>query len=613
MIKPIRLLYVDDNSFDRDLVRDALAREPGRFQVWEAACWQEFESLLENNDFDLVLSDFRILGFNGLMVMDAVHNKYPHLPVVIVTGTGSEEVAVEAMKKGAADYVIKSAKHIQRLPQAISTALEQKSLREERQRLFEYSIDLLSVAGFDGSFKQLNPAWERTLGWTNRELMSKPYLEYIHPDDRESTSQAWQQLKNGELLLSFENRFQSKNGDYRWISWNSYPMVAEELIFAVARDITEAKNAQVQIQQQLNQLLALRAIDTAIISSFDLQMTLTILLEHVIKQLKVDAAAIVLCDPKSQTLRYSNGIGFHTDISKLDAFRTGQTNAGVVALEERVVYIPDLRRETDHSPMVSFAQNEGFTCYYAVPLLIAGRVMGVLEIYHRAQLNLTKEWLSFFNAFAGQAAIAIDSAMLLHDLQQSNAELLSAYDATIEGWSRALDLRDKETEGHTRRVTEMTLHLARLFDLSEKEMTYIRWGALLHDIGKLGVPDRILFKPDVLSEEEWIMMKKHPAFAYEMLSPIQYLHSAIDIPYCHHEKWDGTGYPRGLKGDEIPLAARIFSVTDVYDALTSDRPYRAAWSSEKAVEGIKASTGSYFDPIIVELFLNLIKDRNSTD
>jgi len=192
-------------------------------------------------------------------------------------------------------------------------------------------------------------------------------------------------------------------------------------------------------------------------------------------------------------------------------------------------------------------------------------------------------------------------------LQRANDELSQAYDSTIEGWSHALDLRDKETEGHTQRVTKMTLELARAMGLNDNELVHFRRGAVLHDIGKMGVPDGILLKPGVLTEDEWKIMRQHPQLAYEMLAPIMYLKLALDIPYCHHEKWDGTGYPRGLKGEQIPLAARIFAIADVYDALTSDRPYRVAWSMEKTLGHIRSLAGSHFDPQVVEVFLHFME------
>lgn len=187
-------------------------------------------------------------------------------------------------------------------------------------------------------------------------------------------------------------------------------------------------------------------------------------------------------------------------------------------------------------------------------------------------------------------------------------ELQKAYDATIESWGKALELRDKETEGHTERVVELTIKLARRFGLREDEIINIRRGSFLHDIGKLSIPDAILLKPGKLNEEEWEIIKQHPELAYNALSSIEYLKPSLDIPYCHHEKWDGTGYPRRLKGEEIPLSARIFAVVDVWDALTSDRPYRPAWSREDALRYIKEQTGKHFDPKVVEVFLEIIKE-----
>lgn len=191
------------------------------------------------------------------------------------------------------------------------------------------------------------------------------------------------------------------------------------------------------------------------------------------------------------------------------------------------------------------------------------------------------------------------------ELQRAHQYLAEAYDETIEGWSRVLDLRDKETEGHTQRVTEAAVRLARALGMSEDDIVHLRRGALLHDIGKMGISDRILQKPGALTDEEWAEMRKHPEYALQMLYPISYLRPALDIPYCHHERWDGSGYPRGLKGEEIPLAARIFSIVDVWDALLSNRPYRRGCTEESVLEYIRKYSGIYFDPKIVEVFIEL--------
>jgi putative nucleotidyltransferase with HDIG domain len=253
-----------------------------------------------------------------------------------------------------------------------------------------------------------------------------------------------------------------------------------------------------------------------------------------------------------------------------------------------------------------YFSEEGFVVYFAVPLLAKGDVKGVLEVFHRTPFDPDHEWLEFLDALASQAAIALDNAALFEELHHLNVELSQAYDTTIEGWSRALDLRDKETEGHSQRVMEMTVKLAREMGISDKEIVHIRRGALLHDIGKMGIPDQILFKSETLTTEEWEIMRKHPVYADELLSPIQHLHPALEIPFCHHEKWDGSGYPRGLKGEQIPLSARIFAIVDVWDALCSDRPYRPAWSFEKIIDHIRGQSGKHFDPNIVDIFFGLL-------
>jgi putative nucleotidyltransferase with HDIG domain len=359
-------------------------------------------------------------------------------------------------------------------------------------------------------------------------------------------------------------------------------------------------------QRHLKQTTALREIDQAISGSMQLRLVVQIVLKHIVSELGVDAAVVLLYDPNEGILKYELGSGFRTDALKHTRLRLGDGYAGRAALTRKTIYLPDLQNRTTDFLRSPIFHQESFVCYFGVPLIAKGEIKGVLEIFHRTPFKPDEEWLAFMEMLAGQVAIAIDNATLYKDLQRSNEELSLAYDATIEGWSRALDLRDKETEGHTQRVTELTMRMARKIGISEEKQIHIQRGALLHDIGKMGIPDRILLKPDKLTDEERDLMRRHPDFAYEMLKPIAYLEPALDIPYCHHEKWDGTGYPRGLKGEEIPLSARIFAVIDVYDALTSDRPYRPAWTKEKTLEYIREQAGMHFDPEIVKIFLETL-------
>jgi len=253
-----------------------------------------------------------------------------------------------------------------------------------------------------------------------------------------------------------------------------------------------------------------------------------------------------------------------------------------------------------------FLAQENFIAYYATPLIAKGQVVGVLEIFHRALLDADEDWLNYLDMLAGQAAIAIDNSTLVKKLQLSNTELTMAYDKMIEGLSRALDLRDKETEGHSRRVTELTYKLASQMEIKQSELLHICRGAMLHDIGKVAIPDSILLKPGPLNDEEWTIMRRHPLIAAELLTTIDHLVPALDIPRSHHEKWNGMGYPDHLAGEDIPLAARLFAVVDVYDALTSDRPYRQAWSQADAMKYISEQAGTHFDPHVVPAFIEMM-------
>jgi PAS domain S-box-containing protein/putative nucleotidyltransferase with HDIG domain len=359
-----------------------------------------------------------------------------------------------------------------------------------------------------------------------------------------------------------------------------------------------------KIEQRLGRIAALHDIDIAISSSFDLELTLNILLSQVTAQLDVDAADVLLFDPILNMLHFASTRGFRNKVNNHIQIRPGDGLAGKIVVERRMLSVSNLAFTDQSIKRKEILKSEEFVTYHGIPLISKGQFRGVLEVFHRKLFKPDLDWLDFLETLAGQAAIAIDSAVLLENLQRSNLELTMAYDATIEGWSRALDLRDKETEGHTLRVTETTLQLAQALNLGSTELLQIRRGALLHDIGKMGVPDHILLKPGRLTDDEWVKMRMHPVYAFQMLYPIQYLRPALDIPYCHHEKWDGSGYPRKLAGAQIPFAARIFAVVDVWDALRFDRPYRKGWSEEKVLEHIREQSGIHFDPAVVEVFMN---------
>ena len=379
-----------------------------------------------------------------------------------------------------------------------------------------------------------------------------------------------------------------------------------QLYSLAQRELIRRRETEKRLQLQLKRLSALQNINIAITTNIDLQIPLYLLLEQVTEELEVDAADVLLLDEDNQQLVFVAGQGFITDALRHTKLEMGQGLAGRAAESGEVIHINNLKDELTSLRQSPLINDEKFISYFGVPLISKGKTKGVLEIFHRTELHPSEDWMDFLNTLTAETAVAVDNAQLFQDLERSNLDLVAAYETTLEGWARTLELRDRETEGHSQRVVDLTLRLSKKLGITGDEIIHVRRGALLHDIGKMGVPDSILFKEGPLSEEEWVVMRKHPQFAYAMLSKIPFLEKAMDIPYCHHEKWDGSGYPRGLTGEEIPLSARIFAIVDVWDALRSDRPYRKAWSDKEALKEIKKGKGTHFDPIVYKAFLNMI-------
>lgn len=258
-------------------------------------------------------------------------------------------------------------------------------------------------------------------------------------------------------------------------------------------------------------------------------------------------------------------------------------------------------------------EERGLVSLLYVPVVARDRTEGVLIVGTDTQKGeFTEREVDLCRALSVEIAYALANARLYESVEAAARELRTAYDATLEGWSRALEMRDEETAGHTERVAELAVELGRALGLPRERLGDLKRGALLHDIGKMAVPDSILRKSDKLTEAEWETMRKHPEYAHSLLSNIGYLAPALEVPYCHHERWNGSGYPRGLKGAEIPLAARIFAVVDVYDALTSDRPYRPGWTQEAALEHIRSRAGIDFDPAVVDAFVRRVEDAGDS-
>jgi len=481
------------------------------------------------------------------------------------------------------------------------------------------SNDAIIGTSLDGTIRSWNSGAERMYGYSATEMLGHQITEIVPPELLEEETQLLAHAAQGKYTPATETTRLTRSGTRIPVQLSIAPIFdhtgAVVGMSKIAQDISGRRAAEQQIlllnarlQRQLDHLTGLRQIDQAITSSLDLTVTLGIVLDQVKAQLAADAVTALLLDPHHLTLQYATTRGFTTAPPQGHAVRLGDEVAGRVALTRQPVILNALQGLALAPDWRALLDQEGLTAYAAVPLIAKGKTLGVIEVLRQHPFDPNTDWLDTLQTLAAQAAIAVDSAQLFLELQRGNLELGLAYQDTIEGWARALDLRDRETEGHSRRVTEMAVNLCRALGVSAAELVHVRRGALLHDIGKMGIADAILLKPGPLTEEEWVEMRKHPRYAAELLSSIHFLRPALDIPQHHHEKWDGSGYPQGLKGTAIPLTARAFAVVDVYDALTSDRPYRQAWPREQALNYLVEQAGTHFDPAVVQAFVRLQSD-----
>lgn len=617
---------------------------------------------LDRSTYDLVVCEYAMPHFGASEALALLKARDLDLPFIIVSNTIDEHVAAAALKTGAHDYIMKT--NPARLAPAVARELRQAEIRcaarraeEEIRQYAASAAELIRVAarlnskldletilnavceecsrtlGAPAASISLHDSDRAALGPTATLGLPREFREQYTPRMIDGTFARQQgsltvvpdvrvvpELPHFELYgrhdirtivsasLLREDQLIGTLNVYSFGEPRVFNRAETSLLQGVADQAASAiENARLfaETKRRLQYMQASKMIDMAISASLDLRVTLNVLLDQVTAQLGVDAAAVLLLNATTQALEYASGRGFRAASLQNTRLRLGEGYAGRAALERHIVTVPNLTDAPGEFARSQILLNEEFVAYYAVPLIARGEVRGVLELFHRTPLNPNREWLDFLETVTGQAGIAIDHAALFDGLRRAHIDLILAYDTTLEGWSRALDLRDRETEGHTQRVTDLTIRLAHAMGVGDAELVHVRRGALLHDIGKMGIPDAILHKPGPLTDEEWEIMRKHPVYAHELLSTIPYLSRALEIPHCHHEKWDGTGYPRALKGEQIPLAARIFALADVWDAMISDRPYRPALTADKAREYFREQAGKHFDPRVVEAFLGM--------
>ena len=354
------------------------------------------------------------------------------------------------------------------------------------------------------------------------------------------------------------------------------------------------------LERERNNLLKLAKIGGQVNKELDTNKVLQVVVDTIIEITSAERSFLMLKNPETNEMELRIGRNWKEQNISKEEFEISHTIISRVAETGEAALTTNAQEDPRYQDQESVI-GLSLRSIMCAPLNTKDKVIGVIYVDNRSTSGMFSEVdLALLGSFADQATIALENARLFEDLSNS-------YDITLEGWASALEYRDQETQEHTKRVTELTLQLATVMGIDEENLVHVRRGAILHDIGKMGIPDAILHKPDSLNAQEREVMESHPQLAFDMLSKIEFLKPALEIPLTHHEKWDGTGYPRGLKGEEIPISARIFAVADVWDALTSDRPYRKAIPKEKAIDYIRGQAGSHFDPKVVKSFLKIVQ------
>ena len=575
----MRFLVVEDSEDDALLLVRELRRSGFVFEWERVQTRQEMQEALEKSNWDLILSDYALPGFIGSEALALCKFHRQDIPFIVVSGAIGEQTAVSMMKAGAHDYLMKG--YLARLGEAVRRELAEAQMRRERRqaeqslresekryrRIVETSSEGIWAVNENFVTTFANRRMAEILGYTVEDLIGHTFLDFMLNEDKSSYAG---HMKIGEQGISerFELRLQHSNGKPVWCLVSTTPIMDESKrfqgSFAMLNDITERKLTEQSLLESEERFRTIVELSPDATFIADLNGQFIEVNEAACRQFGYE---------RPELLRKNMFDIVHPDFIEQTWKRIRQMQFEVGYYDSRYI------------------RKDG------------GKVM--------VELGIRRITFQGIPALLGVARDITERILGEEKLAQAATDLTQAYDSTLEGWALALELREEYTAGHSRRVVDLTLTLARKLGVDDTALSHIRRGALLHDIGKMPLADSILMNKGPLSQQEWDIMRQHPAYARKLMEQIPYLQPAIDIPYCHHEKWDGSGYPQKLQGEEIPLAARIFAVADVWDALTNDRLYRPAWTPAAALEYIQSQSGSHFDPRVVEVFIETIQYRNS--
>ena len=633
----LRILLIDDNPDDCLLTIRALRREFPDLQVEQITEAKGFAQALEAGDFDLAITDYQLRWSDGLAVLRAVRARWPDCPVIMFTATGSEEIAVEAMKNGLDDYVLKSPKHFIRLPAAVRSALKraedsierkraEEELRESEERyhsLFEGVPAGLYRTMVGGQILDANPALVEMLGYPDWETLLAVNVTdlYVDPEDR----QRWQALIEREgVVRDFEVQWRRRGGTTIWVKDTARVVWAAEgrvLYYEGSlEDITERKRAEEEVRRHLERIEALREIDRAITSTLDLTEVLDIILEELERVIPYHSAAIFLLSDGTAKLTAGRGFPDLERALQISFLVKEDALTRELLQEKRPLVLADAQADERFRAR----GDTGYVCsWIGVPLIAKERAVGFLTIDHREPGVYDEDSADMAQAFAGQVAIAIENARLYEEAQRELAErkraeeelqhtlerLREALGGIIQTVALTVETKDPYTAGHQRRVGNLARAIANEMGLPQEQIDGIRMAGLIHDLGKVGIPTEILGRPGPLNDLQFGLIKAHSQIGYDVLKTIEFPWPVAQIVLQHHERLDGSGYPQGLSGEETLLEARILAVADVVEAMASRRPYRPPRGLDKALEEISQNSGILYDAEAVDACLKLFTEK----
>jgi len=602
--KEINILFIKNQAEEISLAVNYL-RKAGFDVLYDVITEPEElkERLLEGNH-DLVISDPKLARISASMALTIMRTLGFDIPMIIMAN-GDNENLVAALKAGAFDYIEKD--RLYRLPKMVKDVLRIRALERQRRRLnqllrevetrfntiVESSQDAILVIQNE-RIVYSNLRTSIMTGYTNEELLGKPFAFLLHPDEDPS-------LPDSDTSHLKEYKLRTKTGESMWVEmgFSSVKWQERPALLAMVRDITERKRAE-------EELKTLYRLGLDISSSVNLEELLDKVSTYIYPLFGTNTFYIAVYNEKRNTLVFEIDYEDGVKQQKLEvSLREADGLTGWIFKNKTPVLIGDWDQEWRRYPIVPLFLNKKTKSYLGVPIIYQDKVIGVIAVQSDRVRTFDEKSLKLLTTMAAQLSVAIKNVKLIEDLKMALREVEKSYEITLEALVSALDFREHETQFHSKRVASYAVRLARELGVKDEELKYIYWGGLLHDIGKIGVSDSILLKPGSLTDEEWEEMKRHPEIGYRIIENIDFLGPAKDIVLYHHERWDGKGYPLGLSGENIPFYARIFSVIDALDAITTDRPYRKAQSFTKALQEIRRCSGTQFDPEVVKAFLRI--------